>query len=50
VRPAEALNEEIRTLARAAWGRPFTDDERAQYVRLRDAWVAADRAEMATAA
>lgn len=43
VRSAAVVNEDIRTLARAAWGRPFTDDERARYQLLRDEWVAAER-------
>lgn len=44
VRSAAAVNEDIRALARAAWGRPFTDDERVRYQLLRDEWVAATRA------
>jgi hypothetical protein len=44
------VNEDIRRLARAAWGRPFTDDERARYQILRDEWVAADRDNVVTAA
>lgn len=50
VRPAAVVNEAIRQLARRAWGRPFTDEERAAYVLLRDEWVAADRAEVVEAA
>jgi uncharacterized protein YnzC (UPF0291/DUF896 family) len=50
VRSAEEINENIRDLARAAWGRPFTDDERARYQRLRDEWVAAVRAKVMRAA
>lgn len=50
VRPAAVVNEDIRQLARAAWGRPFTDEERAVYHLLRDEWVAADRAEVIEAA
>lgn len=49
-RSADAVNEAIRELARAAWGRPFTDEERAVYHLLRDEWVAADRAEVVEAA
>ncbi|MEU6597822.1 hypothetical protein [Streptomyces flaveolus] len=50
------MNEDIRALARAAWGRPFTDDERARYQLLRDEWVEAvrtcqvDRTDVTTAA
>ncbi len=50
VRSAAVVNEAIRTLARRAWGRPFTDEERALYQVLRDEWVAADRAEVVKAA
>jgi len=50
VRSAAVVNEDIRSLARRAWGRPFTDEERAIYVRLRDEWVYADRAEIVEAA
>lgn len=50
VRPAAVVNEAIRALARAAWGRPFTDEERARYQVLRDEWVVADRAEIVKAA
>jgi hypothetical protein len=49
-RSAAAVNEDIRALARAAWGRPFTDRERREYQRLRDEWVAATRTEVAAAA
>lgn len=49
-RSAAVVNEDIRQLARAAWGRPFTDEERAVYHLLRDEWVAADRAEVVKAA
>jgi hypothetical protein len=44
------VNEAIRALARRAWGRPFTDAERAEYQVLRDEWVLADRAEIVKAA
>jgi hypothetical protein len=44
------VNEAIRALARRAWGRPFTDEERAVYQLLRDEWVTADRAEVVEAA
>lgn len=50
VRPSAAVNAEIRALAAGAWGRPFTDEERAVYHLLRDEWVAADRFEVAEAA
>lgn len=50
MRPAAVVNEAIRALARRAWGRPFTDEERAQYQVLRDEWVVADRAEIVEAA
>jgi hypothetical protein len=48
VRPAAVVNEDIRALARAAWGRPFTDVERARYELLVVEWSAADRAEDAS--
>jgi hypothetical protein len=45
------VNEDIRQLARAAWGRPFTDVERARYeVLLTEWWAAPDRAEIVRAA
>jgi hypothetical protein len=50
VRSAAVVNEAIRQLARRAWGRPFTDEERALYQVLRDEWVLADRAEIVKAA
>jgi uncharacterized protein YnzC (UPF0291/DUF896 family) len=50
VRSAAVVNEDIRRLARAAWGRGFTADERVLYQRLRDEWVEAVRAEMLEAA
>jgi hypothetical protein len=40
------VNEDIRALARRAWGRPFTDEERARYAVLLAEWAAADRAEV----
>jgi hypothetical protein len=49
VRPATVVNEDIRRLARSAWGRPFTDDERARYQILRDEWVAAERDDVTAA-
>ncbi|MGW3144823.1 hypothetical protein ACWDG1_09110 [Streptomyces sp. NPDC001177] len=50
VRSAAVVNDDIRRLAQGAWGRPFTDEERARYQGLRDEWVAADRAEVVKAA
>lgn len=50
VRPAAVVNEEIRSLARAAWGRPFTDGERVVYQRLVVEWTNADRSEVVKAA
>lgn len=44
MRPAAVVNEAIRRLARAAWGRPFTDQERAVYEALVVEWWAAERA------
>jgi hypothetical protein len=44
------VNEAIRALARAAWGRPFTDAERAAYELLVVEWATADRAEVVKAA
>jgi hypothetical protein len=44
------VNEAIRALARAAWGRPFTDAERAEYGLLVVEWDAAVRAEIVEAA
>ena len=50
-RPAAVVNEAIRALARAAWGRPFTDVERAEYADLVvEWWEAPDRAEIIEAA
>lgn len=43
VRPPTVVNAEIRALARAAWGRPFTDVERAVYRELVAEWTAATR-------
>lgn len=37
------MNAEIRALLRAAWGRPFTDAERAVYWELVAEWTAAAR-------
>lgn len=45
VRSSAVVNEDIRTLARSAWGRPFTDDERALYGRLLVEWTRATAAE-----
>ncbi|MEU0426420.1 hypothetical protein ABZ235_22975 [Streptomyces canus] len=50
VRSAAVVNDDIRTLAQGAWGRPFTDEERARYQGLRDEWVAAVRQEITEAA
>lgn len=50
VRSAAQLNEDIRTLARASWGRPMTDEERARYEVLVIAWVQAERGEIVEAA
>jgi hypothetical protein len=50
VRSAAAVNKDIRALARAAWGRPFTDRERAEYARLVVEWTHADRAKVVEAA
>ena len=50
VRPAAAVNEDIRALARGAWGRPTTDEERARYEQRLVEWAAAVRAEIVTAA
>ncbi|WP_020116838.1 hypothetical protein [Streptomyces canus] len=50
VRPAAVVNEDIRQLARRAWGRPFTDEERARYELLVVEWTVADRAEVVKAA
>jgi hypothetical protein len=44
------VNEAIRQLARSAWGRPFTDEERAVYELLVVEWAAAERAEVVEAA
>ena len=49
-RPAAVVNDDIRALARAAWGRPFTDEERAVYGLLVVEWDAAVRAEIVAAA
>jgi hypothetical protein len=50
VRSAAVVNEDIRALARSAWGRPFTDAERAVYELLVVEWSAAERAEVVEAA
>ena len=50
VRSAAAVNEDIRQLARHAWGRPFTDDERARYELLVVEWAVAARQKITTAA
>jgi hypothetical protein len=50
VRSAAQLNEDIRTLARASWGRPMTDEERARYEVLVIAWVAAEQGDIVEAA
>lgn len=49
VRPAAVVNAEIRSLAKTAWGRPFTDEERAAYRRLVAEWTAAVRRPVAVA-
>jgi hypothetical protein len=43
VRPPAVVNAEIRALVQAAWGRPFTDVERALYWELVAEWTAAVR-------
>ncbi|BBC35305.1 hypothetical protein SGFS_065990 [Streptomyces graminofaciens] len=43
VRSSAAVNAEIRALALAAWGRPFTDEERVEYQALVVEWAAAER-------
>lgn len=43
LRPPAVVNAEIRALVQAAWGRPFTDAERAVYQELRAEWTAAVR-------
>lgn len=43
VRSAAVVNEQIRELMLAAWGRPLTDEERVRYRVLRDEWAAAER-------
>ena len=50
LRSAAVVNEDIRALARNAWGRPFTDAERARYELLVVEWAEADRAEVVPAA
>ncbi|CAM5345812.1 hypothetical protein [Streptomyces aurantiogriseus] len=50
VRSAAAVNEAIRAIVVGAQGRQWTVAERALYELLRDEWVAAQRAEMTTAA
>lgn len=37
------MNADIRALALAAWGRPFTDSERAVYEQLLVEWTQAVR-------
>jgi hypothetical protein len=44
VRSAADVNKDIRALAKGAWGRPFTDEERAAYDLLVVEWAAAVRA------
>lgn len=53
VRSSAVVNEEIRALVRASWGRPFNEAERAVYERLLEEWtvaVAAERIEVVRAA
>ncbi|TWV56316.1 hypothetical protein FRZ03_04225 [Streptomyces misionensis] len=50
VRPAAVVNEDIRRLARAAWGRPYASAEPARYNALLAEWAAADRARILPAA
>ncbi|MGW2692305.1 hypothetical protein ACWC3Y_10640 [Streptomyces sp. NPDC001296] len=44
-RPAAEWNEAIRCLLRRAFGRPLTDEERAEYEVLVEGWDAAVKAE-----
>lgn len=53
VRSSAVVNEEIRALVRASWGRPFNGVERAVYERLLGEWsvaVAAERGDGVRAA
>lgn len=53
VRSAAVVNEEIRALVKASWGRPFNDGERAVYEALLGEWsvaVAAERDDVDAAA
>lgn len=51
VRSSAAVNADIRALALAAWGRPFTDAERAVYEELLVEWAqAVQRPDVAEAA
>jgi hypothetical protein len=50
VRSATAVNEAIRAVARGAQGREWTRAEQALYRLLVEEWVAAEQAEMVTAA
>ncbi|MEU6219305.1 hypothetical protein ABZ845_17580 [Streptomyces sp. NPDC047022] len=44
VRSAADVNKDIRALAKGAWGRPFTDEERAAYDLLVVEWADAVQA------
>ncbi|MGW5175935.1 hypothetical protein ACWERY_16425 [Streptomyces sp. NPDC004082] len=46
VRSAAELNQMIRALARRTFGRPMTNEERAEYQVLVIAWVKAERGEI----
>lgn len=50
VRSSAAVNEDIRALLVASWGRPFTDEERAAYGLLLEEWATAVQAEVVKAA
>ncbi|MET9381436.1 hypothetical protein ABZY09_10160 [Streptomyces sp. NPDC002928] len=50
VRPAAVVNEAIRAIVVGAQGRRWTKAERDLYEALLKEWVAAEQAEMATAA
>jgi hypothetical protein len=47
---ADEINDAIRAYLQPRTGRPLHNDEAAEYGRMRDAWVAATRAEVAKAA
>ncbi|MEV7389642.1 hypothetical protein [Streptomyces sp. NPDC091215] len=50
VRPADVVNEAIRAVVRGARNRGWTQAERALYGELRDEWMSAVQADMASAA